>query len=476
MPSKKTATLPGGYSIGDFIKSAVDFERDDGSKLEKNDVGKVIGIATKEPGERFLCSFENMESVNLMPHMVERFALPGGYEIGDVIESKIDFSRDDGSFIEKGNAGKVVSVATREPLQCVLCEFPNMQKVNVSVDQLIRCTKLPGEFKTGDMVQSTIDFKRDGGESFEKGDVGTVVGFATNEPSSRLRCSFPGMKTVNLALSMVKKYEIPNGLLVGDVVESKISFARDNGEAVNEGDAGKIIGVSQKEAEARVKCSFSQMGTVNFFAKDLIKCQRIPGSYDIGDKVQSLIDFDRNGQGEHLRKGEIGEVLGFATRHPSSKICCKFPKMGSVNLELTMVSRVTGVPEMTFGSRQMNPASIRYTQDSISSRFANGMSIYETLSQLRNGELSIESIPRIEVFEYNGDWYSADNRRLWVLKELGRSIMVNVVAPSDVDARKLTTKCKGIDIEIRDASTAHKPPASRKRCLDPDTLRSVLGG
>ena len=46
-----------------------------------------------------------------------------------------------------------------------------------------------------------------------------------------------------------------------------------------------------------------------------------------------------------------------------------------------------------------------------------GTSISTTLSMLENEELSLDDIPTIKVFRHDEEWWTCDNRRLWVLKE-----------------------------------------------------------
>jgi hypothetical protein len=40
--------------------------------------------------------------------------------------------------------------------------------------------------------------------------------------------------------------------------------------------------------------------------------------------------------------------------------------------------------------------------------------VSETLDQLLNEHCSVQSIPKISVEQRNGQWFTSDNRRLWV--------------------------------------------------------------
>ncbi|XP_078353821.1 uncharacterized protein LOC144638503 [Oculina patagonica] len=68
----------------------------------------------------------------------------------------------------------------------------------------------------------------------------------------------------------------------------------------------------------------------------------------------------------------------------------------------------------------LRPSEIRFTKNSLASKFDNGIPLLETFTQIKNGETLLEDIPLIEVVFYpeKWEWYTLNNRRLWVLKEL----------------------------------------------------------
>lgn len=68
----------------------------------------------------------------------------------------------------------------------------------------------------------------------------------------------------------------------------------------------------------------------------------------------------------------------------------------------------------------LKPSEIRFTKNKLASKFDNGIPLLETFTQIKNGEILLEDIPLIEVVFYpeKWEWYTLNNRRLWVLKEL----------------------------------------------------------
>ena len=71
----------------------------------------------------------------------------------------------------------------------------------------------------------------------------------------------------------------------------------------------------------------------------------------------------------------------------------------------------------------LSPYDIKYTQRSISCYWRYGTeTIDDTLDELFNGEICVDDIPPIRVVQYYGEYYSLDNRRLWVFKQFGEDI------------------------------------------------------
>ncbi|XP_021354750.1 uncharacterized protein LOC110451197 [Mizuhopecten yessoensis] len=106
----------------------------------------------------------------------------------------------------------------------------------------------------------------------------------------------------------------------------------------------------------------------------------------------------------------------------------------------------------------LRPSEIRFSQDSISNVFHEKTNhadthIGETLDALLTGKCNISEIPPITVVYMNENWYSADNRRLWVfrkLEELGQCTEIPVQkGRRRIPRKKLTTKNDGTDIRVR---------------------------
>ncbi|VDI22937.1 Hypothetical predicted protein [Mytilus galloprovincialis] len=87
------------------------------------------------------------------------------------------------------------------------------------------------------------------------------------------------------------------------------------------------------------------------------------------------------------------------------------------------------------------PSNLLYSQDSIARRFQNGRLIGEVLDEIYVYEsLSVQDLPKMEVHLIDFKFVSADNRRLWILKELeklGHLKQVNVnITTKEMDRRK----------------------------------------
>ena len=105
----------------------------------------------------------------------------------------------------------------------------------------------------------------------------------------------------------------------------------------------------------------------------------------------------------------------------------------------------------------MKPSEIYFSQDSISNVFGNycrhrGIHIGTTLDRLCEGHMTVSDIPVIGVMEKGGRWYSGDNRRLWIFRELERlgkctDIFVDVI--NYIPLKKFTTHNRGESVRVR---------------------------
>ena len=73
----------------------------------------------------------------------------------------------------------------------------------------------------------------------------------------------------------------------------------------------------------------------------------------------------------------------------------------------------------------LKPSDIYFSQDGINNVFGNycrhrGWHIGSTLDLLCEGRLTVNDIPTIGVMKRGGRWYTGDNRRLWIFRELER--------------------------------------------------------
>ena len=113
----------------------------------------------------------------------------------------------------------------------------------------------------------------------------------------------------------------------------------------------------------------------------------------------------------------------------------------------------------------MWPSDIRYSQDSISCYFDSkcphsSYLLGETVDSICAGRTSLSSVPKITVVYKSGHWYTADNRRLWVFRQLERKgkcdeILVHV--GYEIRGEKFTTTDDGLSVRVRGDPWGHRP-------------------
>src|SRR6218665_474357 len=112
------------------------------------------------------------------------------------------------------------------------------------------------------------------------------------------------------------------------------------------------------------------------------------------------------------------------------------------------------------GHSRMRPSDIRYSQDSIGSRFRDGRYLSDTFDQLLNRRISVDEVESIEVVEVRSlYWALTGHRRLYLyrkLEDIGElhTIPVRERSISDYSVKRRfeninTTNCNGLDIEMR---------------------------
>ena len=100
---------------------------------------------------------------------------------------------------------------------------------------------------------------------------------------------------------------------------------------------------------------------------------------------------------------------------------------------------------------RLNPKDIRYTQDSISNKFSNGVKVDDLIDSLKAGTVTPDDIPAIRVAKINEKIYSLDNRRLFAYKTAGiKSVPVQWV--SNIPQGRFTTLTDGLSIFVRGGS------------------------
>lgn len=78
-----------------------------------------------------------------------------------------------------------------------------------------------------------------------------------------------------------------------------------------------------------------------------------------------------------------------------------------------------------------------FTQASIAGTFADGGSVDDLIADIKAGNFDISELPPIRVVIFEGEYYSLDNRRLYVLKESMKSkraqqVQVKIVKMDDL--------------------------------------------
>ncbi|KAK3578611.1 hypothetical protein CHS0354_002183 [Potamilus streckersoni] len=110
----------------------------------------------------------------------------------------------------------------------------------------------------------------------------------------------------------------------------------------------------------------------------------------------------------------------------------------------------------TIGVKQMRPSQLRFTHDSISSRFKDGHTMEETFMQLLNGEISLKEVRSLVAMEYQGYWFVVrGNRRLYIMKKLediGNISTISVLLQTfdqQVFVKQFSTKNMGLSLKVR---------------------------
>lgn len=105
----------------------------------------------------------------------------------------------------------------------------------------------------------------------------------------------------------------------------------------------------------------------------------------------------------------------------------------------------------------INPAFVRFTQNTISSSFPSGGNVEELAEALQSGTVSPDDIPPIRLVEREGKLYSLDNRRLEAFRRAQVDIRYRMATDEEIRTewrRKFTTTNDGESVVIRGRPSA----------------------
>lgn len=113
-----------------------------------------------------------------------------------------------------------------------------------------------------------------------------------------------------------------------------------------------------------------------------------------------------------------------------------------------------GSVSLPFGptARGLDPADVRFTQNTVSPNFRDGRSISDMVDGLRSGAVAPGDVPPIRLVERDGVLFSLDNRRLVAFGEAGVSVPYRMATRREVKREwdsKFTTTTDGRSIQLR---------------------------
>ena len=100
---------------------------------------------------------------------------------------------------------------------------------------------------------------------------------------------------------------------------------------------------------------------------------------------------------------------------------------------------------------KISPFEVRFSQDSIKSRFKDDSTIGELAARLRQGTVRPEDVPPLRLVERNGTLFTLDNRRLEAFRRAGVAAPYRMATSEEVAAEswKFTTRNDGLSIHVR---------------------------
>ncbi|WP_158920198.1 RHS repeat-associated core domain-containing protein [Streptomyces sp. NBRC 109706] len=100
----------------------------------------------------------------------------------------------------------------------------------------------------------------------------------------------------------------------------------------------------------------------------------------------------------------------------------------------------------------INPSLVRFSQDEVSYRFSDGMTIAHVASGLRSGWLNPADFPAIRLVMREGNLFTLDNRRLVAFQMAGTPVPFRMATAAEAinESWKFTTVTDGMSIVIRE--------------------------
>lgn len=132
----------------------------------------------------------------------------------------------------------------------------------------------------------------------------------------------------------------------------------------------------------------------------------------------------------------------------------------------------------SIGTMSAPPSEIRYSQDSISSRFRDGHRLSYTFAELLYGRISVFSLGSMECLQKDGHWWAVSgNRRLYVFKKLQEAGKISTISFCPAFAsRSMTTNSSGLSVRIRGGSTESEIQNIIYRSKRGDSFEAVTVG
>lgn len=137
----------------------------------------------------------------------------------------------------------------------------------------------------------------------------------------------------------------------------------------------------------------------------------------------------------------------------------------------------------------LKPSDIRFSQDSIAAYFRDGSSLVDTLWDLAEGKTRIEDRRTLSVVYRRDEYWTLNNRSLWVYQQLEKmgacqTVKVHLVYLREIDLRswyqRFTTRTWGRTIKIRGItstaiSSVYFPPVKKfSQSFSPSTCKQLF--